>query len=180
MAKQLTDTGHTSGQVAIIAGSMDEGKAPIRQRAFVDAVTAAGFEVVATEDVKWNPVTAETSAGQLLARYAGQGGIAGIYGMNDTLANSVIQAASAAGISTGTGPEDLVVVGGNCQAVGIENIEKGLMAATVLDLPILEGALAAQKAGAYFGGETLEKHYYLPPQPITADNVDAFAEDCSY
>jgi len=180
MAKQLIDTGRSKANVAIIAGSMDEGKAPIRQKAFVDALQAhAGLEVVATEDVKWNPVTAETSAGQLLARFAAKG-IAGIYGMNDTLANATIQAVTAAGLTAGTKAGDVVIVGGNCQAVGIENIKAGTMAATVFDSPIQEGALAADKAAEFFAGAKLDKAYYLKPQPVTAANVADVAAACSY
>jgi ribose transport system substrate-binding protein len=180
MAKQLIDSGRSKANIAIIAGAMDEGKAPIRQKAFVDAIKShPGLEVVTTEDVKWNPVTAETSTGQLLAKYAGQG-IAGIYGMNDTLANATIQAVTAAGMTAGTKASDIVIVGGNCQSVGIENIKNGTMAATVYDSPIEEGQMAADKAAEYFAGGKLDKAYYNKPEPITAANVAEFAERCSY
>ncbi|WP_139020981.1 sugar ABC transporter substrate-binding protein, partial [Agrobacterium arsenijevicii] len=136
MVDALMKSGHAKANIAIIAGSMDEGKAPLRQKAFVaEMAKHPGFEVVATEDVKWNPVKAESSTGQLLARYASKGGLDGIYGMNDTLANAVIEAASAAGAEPGTNRGSFVVVGGNCQAVGIKNLQGGRMAATVLVLP---------------------------------------------
>lgn len=181
MVKALTDTGHKKANVVVIAGSMDEGKAPIRQKAFVAAVEShAGFRVVATEDTKWNPVTAETMTGQLLARFASKK-IAGIYGMNDTLANASIQAITAAGLTPGTKPGDVIVVGGNCQRVGIENIKRGTMAATLLDNPLDEGRLAADKAADYFNGGHLKKAYYLKPaEPITAANVAKFEKPCTY
>jgi ribose transport system substrate-binding protein len=180
MAKQLIDTGRSKANIAIIAGAMDEGKAPIRQKAFVDAIKAhPGLQVITTEDVKWNPVTAETSTGQLLAKYAGQG-IAGIYGMNDTLANASIQAITAAGLTPGTKASDVVVVGGNCQSVGVENVKNGTMAATVYDSPAEEGQIAADKVAEYFAGGKLEKAYYNKPEPITAANIAQFAERCSY
>jgi ribose transport system substrate-binding protein len=181
MAAQLEASGRAKAKIAIIAGSMDEGKAPLRQKAFVAALAKhPGFEVVATEDVKWNPVTAERTTGQLLARFAGQGGLDAIYGMNDTLANAAIQAAGAAGVKLGSGAGDFIVVGGNCQAVGIKNIEAGKMAATLLVLPTEEGKLAAEKVADYFRGKSLEKAYLLPSEPITAKNVAANAEACSY
>lgn len=181
MARQLTDTGHKEANVAILAGSMDEGKAPIRQKAFVAALEShPGFKVVATEDTKWNPVTAETMAGQLLARFASNG-IAGIYGMNDTLANASIQAIVAAGLKPGTKPGNIIVVGGNCQGVGIENIKNGKMATTLLDNPVDEGKLAADKVADYFNGAKLDKAYYLKvAEPITAANVAAFEKPCTY
>ena len=168
MAEELAASGHTKARIAIVAGSMDEGKAPLRQRAFVTAVTRhPGYEVVHTEDVKWNPVTAERSAGQLLARFAGQGGLDAIYGMNDTLANAAIQAISSAGMTLGTSPGDFMVIGGNCQAVGIKNLQTGKMAETILVLPTEEGKLAAEKVADFFNGKTLAKSYFLPAERIT-------------
>lgn len=180
MAKKLLDSGKTKAKVIIIAGSMDEGKAPLRQKAFVQALTAhPGMEVLATEDVKWNPVKAETVTGQLLAKFGAQG-VDGIYGMNDPIANAVIQAVNAAGLTPGVGPNNLVVVGGNCQGVGIENIKAGAEAATIYDIPGKQGALAAEKAAAYFNGATLEKQYFLPTEAIDASNVEKLAAECTY
>ena len=123
---------------------MAEGKAPLREKAFRDALAKTpGMEVVVTEDVKWNPAVGERAAGQLLARFAGQGGLNGFYGMNDVVANGAIQAAEAAGVKVGTGANDLIVVGGNCQAPGVKNIQAGKQAATLLMLPAEEGKLTA-------------------------------------
>ena len=56
MVKALKEGGRTTAKVAVIAGSMAEGKAPIRDQAFRDAIAKQpGLEVVVTEDVKWNP-----------------------------------------------------------------------------------------------------------------------------
>ena len=133
---------HTA-KIAILAGSMAEGKAPFREKAFRDAVAKnPGMEVVVTEDVKWNPAVGERAAGQLLARFAAQGGLDGFYGMNDVVANGAIQAAEAAGVKVGTATRQSIVVGGNCQAPGVKNIEAGKQAATLLMLPVEEGKLA--------------------------------------
>ena len=181
MAKQLIATGRTKANVAVIAGAMDEGKAPLRQKAFVEAVQAhAGLEVVATEDTKWNPVVAETALGQLLARFSSKG-VDGVYGMNDTLANASIQAIQAAGLKPGVKAGEIVVVGGNCQSVGIENIKNGTMTATIFDDPRQEGALAADKVADYFNGAKLDKTYFLgSAETITAANVASFEKPCSY
>jgi len=160
---------------------MSEGKAPLRERAFRETVTKhAGFEVVETEDVKWNPSVAERAAGQLLARFAGQGGLDGIYGMNDVVANAAIQAAESAGVKVGTASGNLVVVGGNCQAPGIKNLEAGKMVATIVQLPVEEGKITASLVKNYFDGKKPEKIRFLPTETITKANLAKYAQACSY
>src|SRR5262249_47593538 len=78
MVKALKDSGRTSAKIAIVAGSMAEGKAPLREKAFrAEIAKQPGFDVVTTEDVQWDPVKAEKTSGQLLARYAAKGGLDG-------------------------------------------------------------------------------------------------------
>ena len=181
MAKALTDAGRTNGKIAIIAGSMAEGKAPIRDRAFRAAIAKhPGLQVVVTEDVKWNPATAERVAGQLLARFAGQGGLDGIYGMNDSLANGAIQAAEAAGVKLGTAKGELVVVGGNCQAPGVRNLKAGKMIGTMLLLPVEEGKIIGARIKDHFDGKKIDKAVWMPFEPINKDNLAKFEEACSY
>jgi ribose transport system substrate-binding protein len=181
VVKALTEGGRTAGKVAVIAGSMAEGKAPIRDRAFRAAIAKQpGLEVVVTEDVKWNPATAERVAGQLLARFAGQGGLDAIYGMNDSLANGAIQAAEAAGVKLGTAKGELVVVGGNCQAPGVRNLKAGKQYGTMLLLPVEEGKVVGAKLKEHFDGKTMDKAIWMPFEPITKANLAKFEEACSY
>ena len=181
MVKARKESGRSKAKIAVIAGSMAEGKAPIRDRAFREAVAKqAGFEVVVTEDVKWNPAVAERTAGQLLARFAGQGGLDGIYGMNDSLANGAIQAAEAAGVKLGTAKGELVVVGGNCQAPGVRNLKAGKQYGTMLLLPVEEGKVVGAKLKEHFDGKTIDKAVWMPFEPITKANLAKFEEACSY
>jgi ABC-type sugar transport system substrate-binding protein len=181
MVKALKDGGRANAKIAVIAGSMAEGKAPIRDRAFREAVAREpGFEVVVTEDVKWNPAVAERTAGQLLARFAGQGGLDGIYGMNDSLANGAIQAADAAGIKLGTAPGSLVVVGGNCQAPGVKNLEAGKMVATFYLIPHEEGKVVGARVKEFFDGKKLEKAVWLPTETITKETLPKHHAACNY
>jgi ABC-type sugar transport system substrate-binding protein len=181
MVKALQDSGRTKAKVAVLAGSMAEGKAPIREQAFRAAIAKhAGMEVVVTEDVKWNPAVGERAAGQLLARFAGQGGLDGFYGMNDVVANGAIQAAESAGVKVGTGKGDLIVVGGNCQAPGVKNIETGKQAATLLMLPVEEGRITAGLVKDFFDGKKPEKIRFLPTETITRANLAKYAQACSY
>ena len=118
--------GRSAAKVAIIAGSMDEGIAPARVAAFKNEMAKhPGISVVAVEETHWAPPEAERATGQLLARFSGQGGLDGIYAMNDPLANGAVQAAQSAGVKLGTGKGELVVVGGNCLAMGVADIEQG-------------------------------------------------------
>src|SRR5882672_34875 len=181
MVKALKDSGRAKAKVAVLAGSMAEGKAPLREKAFRDAIAKhAGFEVVVTEDVKWNPAAGERAAGQLLARFAGQGGLDGFYGMNDVVANGAIQAAEGAGVKVGTTAGNLIVVGGNCQAPGVKNIEAGKQAATLLMLPVEEGKLTGARVKDYFEGKKPEKITFLPTETITKANIAQHAQACSY
>ena len=55
--------------------------------------------------------------------------------MNDPLANGAVQGAQSAGVKLGTGKGELVIVGGNCLAMGIADIEQGTMYATLYWTP---------------------------------------------
>ena len=182
MVKTLKDAGNATAKIAIVAGSMAEGKAPLREKAFrAEVAKTPGFEVVTTEDVQWDPVRAEKATGQLLARFAPRGGLNGVYGMNDSLANGAILAAQSAGLATGTAKGNLVVVGGNCQAPGIRNIRAGKQAATVLMLPVEEGKLAAQQVQNYFQGKQPPgKTVFLPASAVTKADLATAATPCSY
>ncbi len=182
MAQALREAGKENGKVAAITGSMAEGIAPVRMQGFTDALKdkLPDAEIVAIEDVSWNPVAGEQAAGQLLARFAAQGGIDGIYGMNDTLANSAIQAARTAGVSLGGGKGELTVVGGNCQAPGMRNLQRGAMTATVLMLPVASAERAADVAKAVLAGESVDAKYYEDHKIISTENADQYTEACSY
>jgi ribose transport system substrate-binding protein len=181
MGNALKAAGKTKAKVAILAGSMAEGIAPVRVAAFKKAIANyPGVEIAQVEDVMWQPPIAERAAGQLLARFAGQGGLDAFYGMNDVLANAAVQAANSAGVKVGTGATDLIIVGGNCQAPGIKNIESGKMAATILMSPAEEANLAVGKAVDFFDGKDIGKATYTHHEIITKENVAKFAEICSY
>lgn len=182
MVKALKDSGRSQAKIAIVAGSMDEGKAPLREKAFrAEIAKQPGFEVVTTEDVQWDPVKAEKASGQLLARYAAKGGLDGIYGMNDSLANGAVLAADSAGLTAGTAKGNLIIVGGNCQAPGIHDIQTGRMAATVQMFPVEEGKLAAEQVKNYFDGKPpTSKAVFIPTNVVTKANLATAAQPCSY
>ncbi|MGE4238974.1 sugar ABC transporter substrate-binding protein [Ramlibacter sp.] len=181
IGKAMTASGRPNARIAAITGSMAEGIAPMRMDGMKRALARyPGIQIVAVEDVKWNPAQAERTAGQVLARFGAQGGLDGIYGMNDSLANGAIQAALAAGVKLGAEKGALTVVGGNCQAPGVKNLQEGRMAASVRMIPAEEARLAAARIRDFFDGKTLEKRHYIEHEIITQANLVKTAADCSY
>ncbi len=181
IVRALTSSGRKKARVAILAGSMDEGVAPMRVAGFRQAMAKyPDVEIVQVDDTMWQPQLAERDAGQLLARFAAQGGLDGLYGMNDSLANAAVQAANSAGVSVGTGADQLIVVGGNCQGVGVKDIKSGKMAASILMLPTSDAALAVNKSIELLDQKDIGVANYTPLDVITKTNIDKYASQCSY
>jgi ribose transport system substrate-binding protein len=173
--------GRVPSKVAIVAGSMDEGIAPVRVAGFKKALEAyPGISIVAVEETHWAPPEAERAAGQLLARFSGQGGLDGIYGMNDALANGVVQGAESAGVKLGTAKGTLLVVGGNCMAPGMAGIDRGKIQATTSMLPKKMGEIAAKTSADILAGKQITKDYTLPIEVITKKNIEKFRADCTF
>ena len=173
--------GRSTAKVAIVAGSMEEGVAPPRVAGFKKELEShPGFKVVAVEETHWAPPEAERAAGQLLARFSGQGGLDGIYGMNDPLANGIVQGAQSAGVKLGTGKGELVVVGGNCLAMGIQDIEEGTMYATIYWTPINMGRDTANTVKKILEGQPVPKKQSRPLEIITKANVDKYKSECTF
>ena len=173
--------GRSGAKVAIIAGSMDEGIAPARVAAFKSEVAKhPGITVVAVEETHWAPPEAERATGQLLARFSGQGGLDGIYAMNDPLANGAVQAAQSAGVKLGTGKGELVVVGGNCLAMGIADIEQGTMYATLYWTPINMGRDTANTVKKILDGQAVPKKQSRSLDIITKANVAKYKTECTF
>jgi ribose transport system substrate-binding protein len=178
MAEGLKD--RPGAKIAAVVGSMDEGVAPMRLEGFKKAVEAAGISLVAVEETHWTPPEAERAAGQLLARYSGQGGLDGIYGMNDPLADGVVQAARSAGVKLGNGKGQLVIVGGNCMAPGIRDIEQGTMFGTVYWTPTSMGRDTANTVQKMLAGESVPKKQSRPLDMVTKANIDKYKADCTF
>ena len=173
--------GRTPAKVAVIAGSMDEGIAPARVAAFKKEMeNHPGISVVAVEETHWAPPQAERAAGQLLARFSGQGGLDGIYAMNHPLANGAVQGAQSAGVKLGTGKGELVIVGGNCLAMGIADIEQGTMYATLYHTPTNMGRDTANTVAKILKGELVPKKQSRSSDIITKANVEKYKTECTF
>jgi len=177
----LKKNGRIPAKIAIIAGSMDEGIAPARVAAFKKEIAKyPGVSLVAIEETHWSPPEAERAAGQLLARFSGQGGLDAIYAMNDALANGAVQGAESAGVKLGTGKGQLIVVGGNCLLPGIQDIEQGKMYATMHWTPTNLGHDTAKTVIDILAGKQVPKRQSRQIQIITKADLAKYKADCTF
>lgn len=183
MIDGLKAGGRTSAKVAAITGSLAEGIAPKRLEGFKARLAKETWiNLVQVEDAHWIPPVTEQIAGQMFARYAAQGGLDAIYGMNDAMANAIVQAADSAGIELGTQSGQLLVIGGGCQESGIRNIQAGKQYATLSGpLPPYDGPKAAALIVDYFSGKPVPALSVTTPlEIISGKNIDQYAKLCSY
>jgi ABC-type sugar transport system substrate-binding protein len=179
--KALKESGRDGGKIALITGALQEGIGPRRIAGFREALKAnPKAEIVAVEDAHWDTATSERLAGQLYARFAASGGLDLVYGMADNQAVAAIRAAEAAGIPVGTGPKQLIVVGGNCLKEGLGTIRDGKEYGTLTQSPTDVGKRAADLVAEYFNGKKLPKEDLLPVVAITKANVDQWQAACTY
>ena len=174
-------SGRDGGKVAAITGALQEGTAPLRLNAFKEAIKAnPRIELAAVEDAKWDTARSRQIASQLLARFAGQGGLQAIYGMADNMAVGIIDAVESAGLKAASGAGNVIVVSSNCGPQGIQAVKEGKLYSTATQIPTLLGERAAEAAADYFSGKTLPTTVRLPIEPITRDNVDKWAAACTF
>jgi len=179
--KALQEGGRDSAKIALITGSMQEGVAPRRVAGFKEVLAKhPKDEIVALEDAKWDTATSEKIAGQLFARFAARGGLDVIYAMADNQSMAVIQAADAAGIKLGTKKGELVVVGSNCLKPTVGLIKSGKLYSSATQLPVRTGRHAAELIADHFNGKKLDKTIIQPVEAITKDNIDKWADACTF
>jgi ribose transport system substrate-binding protein len=140
------------------------------------------IKLVQVEDANWMPAAAEQIAGQMFARHAADGGLDAIYGMNDAMANAVVQAADSAGIELGNQTGQLLVVGGGCNTSGIGNVKDGKQYSTLsAPRPIYDTQKSVELIADYFSGKTVPALSVTTPlEIITAKNIGQYADACSY
>ena len=177
----LKASGRDGGKIALITGALSQGIGPRRLAGLKEIVaTNKKVQIVAVEDGRWDTATSERIAGQLYARFAATGGLDLIYGMADNQSTAAIKAAQAAGINVGTGPKQMIVVGGNCQKEGIDAIKAGKQYSTVAQIPTTLGVLAADTIADFFSGKKLPKEKLMPVELVTKADVDKWAGPCTY
>src|SRR5690606_8483858 len=173
--------GRKGAKVAAITGSLAEGVAPRRMAGFKDVLAQhPDIELVAVEDAKWDTATSERIAGQLFARFAAQGGLDAVYGMADNIAHAAIRAAEAAGIPLGVDEGKTVVVSSNCMKFGVDHIRAGKQYSTATQMPTRTGKAAIDTVIAHFQGQEVPKNNELEVVVIKQDNLDEYADACTF
>jgi ribose transport system substrate-binding protein len=181
MVKGLTAEGKTKAKVVAVTGLAQQINVMARMAAFKSVLAQQpGIELVGAEDGKWNTAVTEKVTGELLVRFAGQGGLDGIFAMADNQATGSINAVQSAGLTLGVDNKGIVVVASNCMKDGIVHIKSGEQYGTATQIPTEEAETAAKKVATYFSGQSLRKYEIIPVHGITKDNVDQFAAGCSY
>ena len=102
LVKGLAAEGKTKAKVIAVTGLAQQTNVMARMAAF-KAVLAQhpGIDLVDTQDGKWNTAVSEKVTGELLVRFAGQGGIDGIFAMADNQATGAINAVEFGGPHAG-------------------------------------------------------------------------------
>ena len=181
MVKGLAAEGKTQAQVAAVTGTASQLNTILRMEGFKAALAKhPGIKLVAEADAKWNTALSEKLTSDLLVRFAGRGGLDGIYGMADNQATGIIQAIQSAGLKAGVANKGIVVVASNCMKDGIMHIKDGTQCATNTQIPVEEAKAAAKYAAEFFNGKKLKQFEIVESYSITKANVDKFAQACSY
>ena len=181
MVKGIAAAGKTKAKIVAVTGSSQQTNVMARMNAFKAAIAKnPGIELVAVEDGKWNTAVSEKITGELLVRFAGQGGVDGIFDMADNQATGSINAVESAGLTLGAEKKGIVVVASNCMKDGVIHIRSGQQYGTATQIPTEEAEYAAKKAIAHFNGTPLKPYDIIPVYGITKENVDKFAAGCSY
>jgi ribose transport system substrate-binding protein len=181
MVKGLMAESKTKAQIVAVTGVAQQYNVQTRVEAFKAALAKhPGYELVATEDGKWNAALSEKIAGELLVRFNARGGVDGIFGMADNQATGAINAVESAGLKLGVANKGIVVVASNCMKDGIIHIKSGQQFGTATQIPTEEAEFASKRLAAHFNGENLKKYELVPVFGITKDNVEQYAKGCSY
>lgn len=181
MLKALGESGREGGKVAVITDSLDEASAVRRVAGFKGALaTNPKVKIVAVEDAKGDVEATKRIAKQLFVKFAGEGGLDGVYGMADTQAVAIIEAAEAAGLKVGKGKGDVIVLGSNCFKSGIAMIRARKQYSTGTHIPMRTGWVSADTIADHFNGKPLAKKIDLPVMTIHRGNADMWSHACTF
>lgn len=181
MLDALRRSGREGGNIAVIAGPLNQAEAALRLEGFKQAVAAnPKIKIVTVEDAGWASAMAVEAAKRLLDRHGAGGGLDAVYAMADQQAVAVIDAAHAAGVQTGGGEGQLIVLASSCFKSGIAMIKAGRQHSTVTMIPARTGWLSAELIADYFNGKTPPKRKILPAATVERENAELWEAACSF
>jgi ABC-type sugar transport system substrate-binding protein len=178
----LEKQGVSNGNVILITGTQSQAHVQTRIKCFNEQLAKTpGLKVVENQDGNWDAIQTETIATQLFAKWRGQGGIVGAYGMADYQAAAIAASAKRAGIPLYPKSDSgLVVTGSNCAATGVKAIEAGEMYGGATQSPIVEGRDFVPFVLKVLAGEDIGTRITTPVDRVTGANVDEYLEFCNY
>jgi ribose transport system substrate-binding protein len=178
-AEQLVRAlGDKGGKVAVIQGNPAQTQVRMILDGFKKTLAnTPKVQLVAVEGKSWRPDEAGAMTRQLMLRFAGQGGLNGIFAMNDSQAAQVVAALESTGKNPG---RDVMVVGGACSKEGMVTVKAGKMLATVDINPTTEGELTADTVIRVLKQEKVANPNFMNSVAITSQNVDTYAARCTY
>ena len=133
------------GFIAEIQGQAGASAANERHQGFDEAVEANGnVTVVSSQIGDWDT----TKAMQIMENIiTASPEVQAVFCANDNMAIGAVQACQQ------NGRDDIVIVGFDCEAVALQAIAEGTMAATIKQQPALMGEIGVKTAIAYLAGE---------------------------
>jgi ribose transport system substrate-binding protein len=174
----LKAEGKNSGNIIEIQGAPG-GATSIRQSAFLAAMKNSPYKVVDSGNGEWDPITAQKVAQQLLAKWQGKN-VVGVYGMSGAMAAGVVQAAQQTNTPVGVAKKGLVIVGDNCAATSIKDIQNGSMYADIYQPPLVDGQVDAKAVKQLLSTGKVASRVQTTNPLITKGNVSKYAAACSY
>lgn len=182
LIRGMKAAGKTGGNVIMISGNPADGGSTLSRIAGFKAglATAPSYKLVAMANSNWDPTTAAQVTGPLLAKYASNGGVAGIYGISGYVAVGAIQAAKQAGSPIGVAKKGIVFVGGNCSATSIKALKNGELYADFTEIPTEEATITAKATAAALAKQKLPNVLTPTLNEITPQNVNTYAARCNY
>ena len=154
-------------KVAIIRGAAGDPVHNLREEGAVEAMEAAGLEVVAIQ-----PADSDRAKGQTVAEniLTANPDLKGVYATNDEMALGALNAAKAAGMT-------LVIVGFDASPDALDSIEAGELTGSVAQFPKKIGELGTLTAAAVARGESVEAFVNTGVDVVSIDNISEFKPD---
>ena len=151
-------------KVAIIRGAAGDPVHNLREEGAMEAMEAAGLEVVAVQ-----PADSDRAKGQTVAEniLTANPDLKGVYATNDEMALGALNAAKAAGMT-------LVIVGFDASPDALDSIEAGELTGSVAQFPKKIGELGTLTAAAVARGESVEAFVNTGVDVVSIDNISEF------
>jgi D-allose transport system substrate-binding protein len=163
-----------AGEVAIIEGKAGNASGEARKQGAEEALTAAGYEIVASQPADWDRNKALDVATNIIAQYPD---LKAFYCANDTMALGVQEAVENAGLA-----EQIMVVGTDGIPDAFQSVADGRMSATVAQDPAEIGVvcfnmlLDAVQSGNAGSLDAEPAFQYVDSVLISPDNVAEYID----